>query len=418
MYEYNFNEMRTNIEQILDISLAENKDRYYNQLEVFKNNKNMQGSSINNDIKKKKIITKDSIGQKGQIEKEIVDFEDIENLKFETFYNIGIGLFEMTSQTIFKTFSNIKFEFVIFKNCIFKNVKFENCTFSGCEFLECEFLNTKFKTTEFFDFTKKNITYFFECSFENTIFEKSNLRKSIFQKNTIKTIQFILSNLKKCIFDSNKIESIYFSDCNLKSFSIIKSDISKLEFDDEFITKLNENTFFDKFISKDKNKSYYKNVYKSYKNIASQFESNRILNISGEYHYLYKCSECKTLDGFSKFKSRLFWIVCGYGERPTYALITSLEIILIFAIIYLFTGISIGGRIINYRLSWFSILEKKIILVDFLESLYFSLVTFTTVGYGDIIPTGTSIILSSIEMILGVTMVGIWTATLARKITR
>ena len=35
MYEYNFNEMRTNIEQILDISLAENKDRYYNQLEVF-----------------------------------------------------------------------------------------------------------------------------------------------------------------------------------------------------------------------------------------------------------------------------------------------------------------------------------------------------------------------------------------------
>ena len=91
---------------------------------------------------------------------------------------------------------------------------------------------------------------------------------------------------------------------------------------------------------------------------------------------------------------------------------------MIFAIIYLFTGISISGRLINYRLSWFSILEKKIILVDFLESLYFSLVTFTTVGYGDIIPTGTSIILSSIEMILGVTMVGIWTATLARKITR
>ena len=44
MYEYNFNEMRTNIEQILDISLAENKDRYYNQLEVFKNNKNINGN--------------------------------------------------------------------------------------------------------------------------------------------------------------------------------------------------------------------------------------------------------------------------------------------------------------------------------------------------------------------------------------
>lgn len=418
MYEYNFNEMRKNIEQILDISLTENKDRYYNQLEIFKANQNIQGNFTNNEIKKKKIIIKNAIDEKAYIEKEIIDFEDIENLKFETFYNVGIGLFEMTSQTIFKTFYNVKFEYVIFKNCIFKNVQFENCMFLGCEFLECEFLNTKFKTSEFFDFANKNITYFFGSNFENTIFEKSNLRKSIFQQSTMKNMQFILSNLKKCICDNNKIESIYFSDCNLKSFSIIKSDVSKLEFDDEFITKLNENTFFDKFISQDKTKEYYTNLCKTYKNIASQFESNRILNISGEYHYLYKCSECKTLEGFSKFKSKLFWIVCGYGERPTYALITSLEIILIFAIIYLFTGISIGGRLINYRLSWFSVLEKKIILVDFLESLYFSLVTFTTVGYGDIIPTGISIILSSIEMILGVTMVGIWTATLARKITR
>ena len=55
---------------------------------------------------------------------------------------------------------------------------------------------------------------------------------------------------------------------------------------------------------------------------------------------------------------------------------------------------------------------------DFMKSLYFSIVTFTTVGYGDITPIGYSVLLSGIEMLLGVTMVGIWTATLARKITR
>ncbi len=418
MYEYNFNDMRKNIEEILEISLAENRDRYYNQLELFKKNQNIKSNSKDKDVKKKKIIIKDFIDGNASIEKEIVDFEEIDNIKFETFYNVGFGLFEMTSNTIFKTFSNIKFEYVVFKNCIFKNIQFENCKFLGCEFLECEFLNTKFKGCEFFDFNTKNITYFFNCSFENGIFEKSDLRNCIFQQNTIKNIQFVLSNLKRCICDTNTIESIYFSDCNLKSFSMIKSDVSKLEFDDEFLTKLNENTFFDKFISPNKSKEYYTNIYKTYKNIASQFESNRILNISGEYHYLYKCNECKTLEGFSKLKSKIFWMICGYGERPTYALVTSLEIVIIFAIIYLFTGLSIGGRLINYTLSLFSVLERKIILVDFLESLYFSLVTFTTVGYGDIIPTGTSIILSSIEMIFGVTMVGIWTATLARKITR
>lgn len=418
MYEYNFNNIRKNREEILQKTLDDSQKNYHNQLELLKKNQNIDENFKNKKVKKKKIIIKDLEGKNINIKKEVIDFEDIENLKFETFYSVGFGLFEMTSKNIYKTFYNLKFEYVIFKNCIFKNIQFEKCMFLGCEFLDCTFLNTKFKEDEFLDFNFESIAYFFNSNFQNCIFYKTNLKKSVFQNNNIKNIQFILCNLKKSIFDKNTIKSIYFSDCNLKSFSMINSYINKLEFDDEFVTKLNENTFFDKFTSPNKGKEYYTNIYKIYKNIASQFESNRILNISGEYHYLYKCNESKTLNGFSKIKSKIFWFTCGYGERPTYALITSLEIVLIFAIIYMFTGISIGGRSINYNLSLFSILENKIIVVDFLESLYFSLVTFTTVGYGDIIPVGISIILSSIEMILGVTMVGIWTATLARKITR
>lgn len=53
-----------------------------------------------------------------------------------------------------------------------------------------------------------------------------------------------------------------------------------------------------------------------------------------------------------------------------------------------------------------------------MSCLYFSTVTFTTVGYGDITPVNISIFLSGVEMFLGLTMMGIWTATLARKITR
>jgi len=416
MYEYNFDEKRNNIEEILKFSIEESRDKYYFELDLFKNGEAQH--LHDKGIKKKKTIIKNS-GDKGiNDEKEILDFEDIDNLKFETFYNVGFGLFDMTSSDIYKYFQNIKFEYVIFKNCVFKNVQFENCVFLGCEFLDCKFLNTKFKSSEFFDTLNKNITYFYNSDFENCTFDKANLKRAVFQGNNIKGMHFVLSNLKKCIFDSDEIEAIYFSDCDLKSFAIINSAIKKLEFDDEFLTKLNENTFFDKIMMPNKSEKDYTNIYKIYKNIASQFESNRLLSISGEYHYLYKCSENKVLGGFSKLKSKIFWMICGYGERPTYALITSFEIVLVFAIIYLFTGISVGGRFINYNLPLFFILEKKVVLVDFLEALYFSLVTFTTVGYGDIIPIGTSIILSSVEMILGVTMVGIWTATLARKITR
>ena len=54
------------------------------------------------------------------------------------------------------------------------------------------------------------------------------------------------------------------------------------------------------------------------------------------------------LTGIDKTKSTIFWLLCGYGERPTYALITSLEIIFVFAVIYMFTGLSIEGVTINY----------------------------------------------------------------------
>ena len=63
-------------------------------------------------------------------------------------------------------------------------------------------------------------------------------------------------------------------------------------------------------------------------------------------------------------------------------------------------------------------LPRQLMYVDFIDCFYFSLVTFTSVGYGDIFPIGYSVLFSCIEMILGVTMVGVWTATLARKITR
>jgi hypothetical protein len=45
-------------------------------------------------------------------------------------------------------------------------------------------------------------------------------------------------------------------------------------------------------------------------------------------------------------------------------------------------------------------------------------VTFSTVGYGNVVPVGKSLIVSAVEMVLGVVMVGVWVSTLVRKMTR
>ena len=84
----------------------------------------------------------------------------------------------------------------------------------------------------------------------------------------------------------------------------------------------------------------------------------------------------------------------------------------------MFTGLSIEGVTINYVDVFSHGFLKRNVITDFMSCLYFSNVTFTTVGYGDITPVNISIFLSGVEMFLGLTMMGIWTATLARKITR
>ncbi|MEF9991166.1 MAG: pentapeptide repeat-containing protein [Romboutsia sp.] len=314
--------------------------------------------------------------------------------------------------------NKVYIEHVKLENRKFKNTIFEDCNFYGSEFLDCSFNNIIFKNCGFIDRNNNSTIFNDGCKFINCSFETCNMEKIIFKNVEIKNTKFILSGLKQATLASSNIQSIYIKDCDMRGFKLITSTIDTMEFEDEFLTKLDKDTFIDKIIFNKKEVDFYDKIAKIYEDIASKFEANRLLNKSGEYYYLSKKAEYKTLKGLDKIKSYIFWMLCGYGERPTYALITSVEIVLIFTIMYMFTGLDVGIDRINYDIELLTRIQLNDVFFDFMRSLYFSIVTFTTVGYGDITPTGYSLLLSGIEMFLGVTMVGVWTATLARKITR
>ncbi len=101
-------------------------------------------------------------------------------------------------------------------------------------------------------------------------------------------------------------------------------------------------------------------------------------------------------------------VVLGYGERTWNPLFTGFAVIVAFAVIYGFVG-NIDG-FSTARVSWFD---------RIIEPLYFSTVTFTTLGYGDLKPVGTCTrILAASEAMLGASIMALFVVALARKFTR
>ncbi|MDF2700196.1 MAG: hypothetical protein K0Q49_1752 [Haloplasmataceae bacterium] len=96
---------------------------------------------------------------------------------------------------------------------------------------------------------------------------------------------------------------------------------------------------------------------------------------------------------WSKFE-KVFW---GFGEKPLRIIFNALLIILLFSLIYFFTNmVNIKGNFIN--------------------SIYFSVITFTTLGYGDITPqTSLGQIFVSIEALLGAFTIGFVIAAYTKK---
>ncbi len=349
--------------------------------------------------------------------KEVLDIDEVKYL-FTHVENKTIGTKSLDSKHIYKNISNKKIDYNKFIDCNFNNIKFENCTFFGSIFENCKFNNVQFSHCNFEDEEKIIVLFKENCVFERCNFYKTNMKNIVFESVKFTEVKISLSSIRNSIFNQCFIDSIIFSDCDLKSMKTIRTDINLLSFEDEFISKVDENTFIDLLKLNKKDKNEYENIFKAYKSISAVFEKNRLFNYAGEYYYLAKCAERKSLKGLEKVKSNIFYYSCGYGERPTFALISSLEIVLIFSIIYMFSGLCVNERIIHYNLNILSYLPRKLMYMDLIDCFYFSLVTFTTVGYGDIFPIGYSVLFSCVEMLLGVTMVGVWTATLARKITR
>ncbi|WP_099211172.1 pentapeptide repeat-containing protein [Thermococcus henrietii] len=96
--------------------------------------------------------------------------------------------------------------------------------------------------------------------------------------------------------------------------------------------------------------------------------------------------------------NRLYGITSLYGESPLRVLLTTVTIILAYALIFCVSGtIRVGSP---------------------RDCLYFSIVTFTTVGYGDITPVPSHRLLAASEAFIGAFMLSFFVVVMSRKLIR
>ncbi|MEC9072283.1 MAG: ion channel [Myxococcota bacterium] len=106
---------------------------------------------------------------------------------------------------------------------------------------------------------------------------------------------------------------------------------------------------------------------------------------------------------FDKLWLTLLWLVCGYGERP-------LRLTGVFAAVI--TAFALGYS--NFGL----VGPDGPITGDFFQSLYFSIVTFTSLGYGEIRPVGFARLLAGTEAVLGVFLSSLFVFVFCRRMVR
>lgn len=161
---------------------------------------------------------------------------------------------------------------------------------------------------------------------------------------------------------------------------------------------------------------YLQQAEEIYRDLRKHAEQEGIFTLSG--FFIHKELTMRRLQlprySFKRFISKLVDLFCGYGEAPLRIIGLSLFIIIICAILYSFTGL-------NYQDSIHAVSSKYSLgenLSTLFSSLYFSVVTFTTLGYGDITPVGVSRAIAAIEAFTGSFTIALFVVVFVKKMTR
>ena len=247
----------------------------------------------------------------------------------------------------------------------------------------------------------------------NVHFEGANLKHCNFVDGKILNCNFEHCNLSHADFRNSTINDCSLEEANLSSLGLhasklINCNLSNAEIRDVSLdsTLVDERTHFGKTLKTESEKNYHAASIE-YKQIKEMYKNSSFHNQADFYHYKEMVAKRRTASLTSPNRWLNFFfgdLICKYGTSYIRVFFWSLVTIVLSAMLLLQqNSLAISG---------------KAVAASFGDALYFSLVTFTTLGYGDFHAIGAMRFLAGAESFLGVILMSLFTVIVARKIIR
>lgn len=166
----------------------------------------------------------------------------------------------------------------------------------------------------------------------------------------------------------------------------------------------------------DKSIDFFQQAEEIYRSLRKVSEFGGLFENAG--HFFIKEMRMRRMQkpqfSVERMVSKMVDLFCGYGEKPLRVIGFSLIVIFTCAVLFAVLGIDDGGNRIQFARSA-STWENLMALAD---CVYFSVITFTTLGYGDLVPIGFSRMVSAMEAFMGSFTLALFVVVFVKKMTR
>ena len=244
---------------------------------------------------------------------------------------------------------------------------------------------------------------------------RSDLRRTNLQNAHLYQADFSRSNLLKADLEGANLHFTNLDGCNLLGVNWKNAKLDQVDWGQAvlqeqqgFEQKRNQQT--------GEAQTLFQEAEEVVRNIRRSYERQGLFSIAGDFFYreMVIRRQQYPLWSFDRVLSKLVDLVSGYGEKPRRVIFFSMGLILLFSFIYLIFGIQDGPEVIGWR-SHQSLYHNG---SHWLTALYYSVVTFTTLGYGDITPVGLSRLFAAMEAFTGTFTMALFVVVFVKKMTR